>query len=122
MEARLQEIEKSNQEKKQSMKKEEVDENTNLRDKNKELEDKLMNNMALNSVENKLDIKPIKKEMNKIIELDHEHNKRDFNLTIFSIKELNDDETLAILKKELKNKEEIETIGLIEARTLGEII
>jgi hypothetical protein len=39
MEARLQEIEKNNQEQKQSMKEEEVDENNNLRDKIKELED-----------------------------------------------------------------------------------
>ena len=46
-----------------------------------------MNNLALNSVEHKLDIKPIKEEMNKLIDLGHERNKRALNLIIFGIKE-----------------------------------
>jgi hypothetical protein len=52
----------------------------------KELEEKLTNNLTLNNMENKLDIKPIKEEMNKLIELDHEHKKRTLNLIIFGIK------------------------------------
>jgi hypothetical protein len=43
---------------------EEVEENSNLRDKIKEIEEKLINILALNSVEHKLDIKPIKNKMN----------------------------------------------------------
>jgi hypothetical protein len=35
--------------------------------------------MTLGNLENKLDIKPIKEEMNKLIKLDHEHNKRALN-------------------------------------------
>jgi hypothetical protein len=83
MEARLQEMEK----KKQSTQEGEVKENHNLRDRIKEIEEKLTNNLALSSLENKLDIKPIKEEMNKLIELDHECNKRALNLIIFGIKE-----------------------------------
>jgi hypothetical protein len=60
-----------------------VEENHNLRDRIKELEEKLTNNLTLSNMENKLDIKPIKEEMNKLIELDHEHNKRSLNLIIF---------------------------------------
>jgi hypothetical protein len=59
---------------------------TIFRDNIKELEDQLNNNLALNSVEHKLDIKPIKEEMNTFIELYHECNKRALNLIIFSIK------------------------------------
>ena len=51
-----------------------VEENHNLRDRIKELEEKLTNNLTLSNMENKLDIKPIKEEMNKLIELDHERN------------------------------------------------
>jgi hypothetical protein len=69
-----------------------------------------------------LDIKPIKEEMNKLIELDHEHNKRALNLIIFGIKEKKDEDTLAIVKEELKNKSQIETTCLIEAKRLGKII
>jgi hypothetical protein len=81
-----------------------VDENNNLRDKIKELEDNIINDLALNSVEHKLDIKPIKEEMNNLIELYHEHNKISLNLIIFGIKEQKDEDTLAIVKEELKNK------------------
>jgi hypothetical protein len=64
-----------------------VEENNKLRDRLKELEEKLTNNLTLSNMENKLDIKPIKEEMNKLIELDHEHKKRALNLIIFGIKE-----------------------------------
>ena len=46
----------------------------------------------------KLDIKPIKEEMKKMIELDHECNKRALNLTIFGLKEDVDDDTLSIVQ------------------------
>ena len=49
-------------------------------------------------MEGKLDIKTIKEEMKKMIELDHERNKRDLNLVIFSVKEEVDDDTLAIVQ------------------------
>jgi hypothetical protein len=64
-----------------------VDENHTLRDRIKELEEKLTNNLTLDNMENKLDIKPIKEEMNKLIKLDYERNKRALNLIIFGIKE-----------------------------------
>ena len=48
----------------------------------KELEAKVNNNFTLNTVADKLDIKPIKEEMKKLIELDHERNKRALNLII----------------------------------------
>ena len=62
----------------------------------KELEKKVNNNLTLNSVTGKLDIKPIKQEIEKLIELDHERNKRALNLIIFSLKEEVDEDTLAI--------------------------
>jgi hypothetical protein len=52
----------------------------------KELEEKLTNNLTLINMENILDIKPIKEEMNKLIELDLEHRKRALNLIILLIK------------------------------------
>ena len=52
----------------------------------KELEEKFNNSLTLNSGVGKLDIKPIKDEMKKLIELDHKHNKRALNLIIFSLK------------------------------------
>jgi hypothetical protein len=42
-------------------------------------------------MEKKLDIKHIKEEMNKLIELDHDPNKRSLNLIIFGIKKQEDD-------------------------------
>jgi hypothetical protein len=93
-----------------------------LRDRIKELEEKLTNNLTLSSLENKLDIKPIKEEMNKLIKLDHECNKRALNLIIFGLKEQQDDDTLTIVKEELKNKSQIETTYLIETKRLGKII
>ena len=73
-------------------------------------------------MENKLDIKLIKEEMNKLIELDHEPNKRASNLIIFGIKEQQEEDTLAIVKEELKNKSQIDTTYLIEAKRLAKII
>jgi hypothetical protein len=83
---------------KKSAQEEEVEENLDLRDTIKELEEKVTNNLTLNNLENKLDIKPIKEEMNKLIELDHECNKRASNLIIFGIKEQQEDDMLAIMK------------------------
>jgi hypothetical protein len=90
-----------------------------LRDRIKELEEKLTNNLTLSNMEKKLDIKPIKEEMNKLIELDHERNKRALNLIIFGIKKQQEEDTLAIVKEELKNKSQIDTTYL---KRLGKII
>ena len=57
----------------------------------------------------KLDIKPVKEEMKKLIELDHESNKRASNLIIFSLKEEVDEDTLAIAHTKLHNRLQIET-------------
>jgi hypothetical protein len=78
--------------------------------------------LTLSSLENKLDIKLIKEEMNKIINLDHESNKRALNLIFFGIKEQLEEDTLSIVKEELKSKSQIETTYLIEAKRLGKII
>ena len=43
-----------------------------MKDMIKALEEKVNNNLTLYSVEGKLDIKPIKEEMKKLIEFDHE--------------------------------------------------
>jgi hypothetical protein len=83
MKYRIQEMEKH----KQSTQERGVEQNYNLRDSIKELEEKLTNNLTLSNMENKLDIKLIKEEMNKLIEMDHEHNKRALNLIICGIKE-----------------------------------
>jgi hypothetical protein len=62
----IQEMEKH----KQSTQEGGVEKHHDLRDKIKELKEKLTNNLTLSNMENKLDIKPIKEEMNKIIKLD----------------------------------------------------
>ena len=67
-----------------------------MKDIIKELEAKIDNNLTQNSAASKLDIKPIKEEMKKLIELDHELNKRALNLIIFGLKEEVDEDTLAI--------------------------
>ena len=79
-----------------------------MKDVIKALEEKVNNNLTLNSVEGKLDIKPIKEEMEKLIELDHERNKRALNLVIFSVKEEADKDTLTIVQTELHNILQIE--------------
>ena len=114
----IQEMEKH----KQSTQEGGVEGNHNLRDRIKELEEKLTNNLTLSNMENKLDIKPIKEEMNKLIEMDYERNKRALNLIIFGIKEQQEEDALAIVKEELKNKSQIDTTYLIEAKRLGKII
>ena len=108
----IQEMEKH----KQSTQEGGVEENHNLRDRIKELEEKLTNNLTLST------IKPIKEEMSKIIKMDHEHNKRSLNLISFGIKEQQEEDTLAIVKEELNNKSKIDTTYLIEAKRLGKII
>jgi hypothetical protein len=90
-----------------------------LRDRIKELEEKLTNNLTLNNMENKLDIKPIKEKMNKLIELGHERNKRALNLIIFGIKEQQKEDALEIVKEELNNNSQIDTTYLIEAKRIG---
>jgi len=61
-----------------------------MKDIIKELEEKVN---TLNNVIDILDIKPIKHEMNKVIELDHELNKRVLNIIIFTLKEEVDEDT-----------------------------
>jgi hypothetical protein len=63
-------------------------------------------------MENKLDIKSIKEEMNKVIELDHERKKRALKFIIFGIKEQQEEDKLAIVKEELNNKSQIDTTYL----------
>ena len=58
--------------------------------------------------------------MKKLIELDHEHNKRALNLIIFSFKEEVNEDTLAISQTELYNRLQIETC-LTEATRLGKL-
>ena len=87
----------------------------------KELEEKVNNNLTLNSMEGKLDIEPIKEEMKKLIELDHKRNKRALNLVIFDLKEEEDQDTLDIVQIELHNRLQIETTCLTEATRLGKL-
>ena len=87
----------------------------------KELEEKVKRCLTLNSVISRLDIKPIKDEMKKLIELDHDHNKRALNLIISSLKEEIDEDTLAIAQTELHNRLEIETTCLTKATRLGKL-
>ena len=67
-------------------------------------------------MENYLDMKLFREEMNMLIDLDHDYNKRALNLIIASVKEYKDDDTITIVKEELKNKSPIETSYLIESR------
>jgi hypothetical protein len=48
--------------------------------------------------------------------LDHECNKKTLNLIIFGIKEQQDEDMLAIVKEELKNKSQIETTYIIRKK------
>ena len=75
----------------------------------REPEEKVKNNLTLNSVVGKLDIKPIKEEMKKLIELNHERNKRALNLIILGLKEEIDKDILAIAQIKLHIKSQIET-------------
>jgi len=69
----------------------------------KEIEEKINSQLTLNNVVDKLDIKPIKDEMKKIIKLDHECNKRALNLIIIFLKEEVDEDTFSIAQIELHN-------------------
>ena len=87
----------------------------------KELEEKVNSRLTLNNVVDKLDIKPIKDEMKKLIELDHECNKRALNLIILGLKEEVDEDTLSLAHTELHNILQIETMCLTEATRLGKL-
>jgi len=89
-----------------------------MNDMIKEIEEKVNSHITLNNVVGKLDIKRIKDEMKKIIELDHEHNKRALNLINFGLKEEVDEDTLAIAQTELHDSIQIE-MCLTEATRLG---
>jgi len=121
METRLQVIEKQNQDTNQPSQQRDAGTLESLKMKGmiKELEEKVNSHLTLNNVVDKLDIKPIKDEMKKLIELDHERNKRALNLIIFGLKEEVNEDTLAIAKTELHNKLQIETTCLTEATRLG---
>ena len=97
-------------------------ENLKLKDMIKDLEEKVNQNLATNNREGKLDIKHIKEEMNKLIALDHERNKRALNLIIFGLKEEAEEDTLAIVRTELHNRLQIETTCFTEATRLGKLI
>ena len=73
-------------------------ENIKLNDRIKELEENFNHNLNLNNIEVKIDIKPIKEEMNKLITLDHQRNKISLNLIIFCLKEEEEEDMLAIVK------------------------
>jgi len=64
--------------------------------------------LTLNKVVGKLDIKPIKDEMKKIIDLDRERNKRALNLIILGLKEEVDEDTIAIAQTKLRDSIQIE--------------
>jgi len=123
METRLQVIEKQNQETNQPSQKGDVDtlESLKMKDMIKELEEKVSSCLTLNNVVNKLDIKPIKDEMKKLIELDHKCNERALNLIIFGLKKEVDEDTLALAQTELHNRLQIETMCLTEATRLGKL-
>ena len=99
IEIRLHVIEKQSQDTNQTSQQGDDDtlESVKMKDMVKGLEEKVNNNLILNSVVGKLDIKPITEEMKKLIELDHESNKRALNLIIFGLKEEVDEDTLAIV-------------------------
>ena len=87
----------------------------------KELEEKVNSHLTLNSVAGKLDIKPIKDEMKKLIELDHKRKKGALNLIVFGLKEEADEDTLSIAQTELHNRLQIETMCLTEATRSGKL-
>jgi len=97
METRLQVTEKPNRDTNQTSQQGDVDtlESFKIKDKIKELEGKVTSRLTLNNAVDKLDIKPIKDEMKKLIELDREHNKMALNLIISTLKGEVDEDTLA---------------------------
>ena len=98
METRLQVIEKQNQDMNQSSQQVDVDtlESLKMKDMIKVLEEKVNSHVTLNSLAGKLDTKPIKDEVKKMVELDHEPNKRALNLIIFGLENEVDEDTLPI--------------------------
>jgi len=64
-----------------------IGENETLKSEIKNLKEQLNNHPSLNNTESKLYIKPIKEEISKLIELNHEHHKRVLHLIIASIEE-----------------------------------
>ena len=123
MEIGLQVIEKQNQDTNQTSQQGDSDtlESLKMKDMLKELEENVNNIVTLNSVARKLDIKPNKEEIKKVIELDHERNKRALNLIIFGFKEEVDEDTLGIVQTKLHNRLQIETTCLTEATRLGKL-
>ena len=123
MEIILQVIEKQSQDKIQTFQQGDDDtlESLKMEDMIKALEEKVNNNPTLNSVEGKLDIKPIKEETKKLIELDHERNKRDLKLVNFGVKEEVDKDTLYIVETKLYNRLQIETTCLTKATRLEKL-
>ena len=99
MDIRLQVMEKQIQDTNQTSQQRHFEtlESLKMKDMIKEQEAKVDNNLTLNTLAGKLDIKPIKEEMKKLIELDHERNKRALNIIIFSLKEKADKDTLTIV-------------------------
>jgi len=114
MKGRIQEIEHS----KQAM----VKENDTLKNETKNIKEQLHNSSTLNNTKNKLDIKPIKEEINKLIVLYHEHHKRALHLIIVGIEEQNNEDMLELDKEELKTKSQIQTTYLTEAIRVGKIL
>ena len=79
-------------------------ENTKLKDRIKELEEKVNHNLTLDNIESKIYIKHIKEEMKKLVALDHWCSKRDLSLIIFGLK---DEEEEDMLGKLIENKERL---------------
>lgn len=113
MKGRIQEIEHV----KQSM----VQVNDTLKSEIKNLKEQLHNNSSLNNAENKLDIKPTKEEINKLIVLDNECHERALHLIIAGIEEQNNEDTLEIVNKQLKTKSQIQTTYLTKEIRVGKI-
>jgi len=59
--------------------------------------------------------------MNKLIELDHECHKRARNLIIARIEAQKDEDTLEVVKKQLKTKSQIQTTYLSGVKRVGKI-
>jgi len=59
--------------------------------------------------------------MKKMIEIDHERNKRALNLVSFGLKEEVEEDTFSIVQKELHNRLQIETTCVTKATRLGKL-
>jgi len=78
------------------------------------MKEQLQYNSTLNNTENKLDIKPRKEEINKLIGLDHECHKTTLHLTMAGIEEKNNEDTLELVKEQLKTKSQIQKTYLTQ--------